>query len=72
LTALNGEQAASSQRWPQALGDDFGEVKYLEVVALGVVGSVAKHDGTPPVHTYKSIYAPPAGETAPVAGCLIF
>src|SRR5208337_2703808 len=32
--------------WPQVLGDDFGEVKDLDVVALGVVGSVAKHDGT--------------------------
>jgi hypothetical protein len=32
--------------WPEALGDDFREVKYLEAVALGVVGSVTKHDGT--------------------------
>jgi hypothetical protein len=32
--------------WPEAPGDHFREVKYLEVVALGVVGSVAKHDGT--------------------------
>ena len=31
--------------WPEALGDDFRQVEYLEVVALGVVGSVAKHDG---------------------------
>ena len=32
--------------WPEALGDDFREVKYFDVVALGVVGCVAKHDGT--------------------------
>ena len=31
--------------WPEALGDDFRQVKYFDVVALGVVGSVAKHDG---------------------------
>jgi hypothetical protein len=30
--------------WPEVLSDDFGEVKDLEVVALGVVGGVAKHD----------------------------
>jgi hypothetical protein len=30
---------------PEALGDDFREVEYLDVVTLGVVGSVAKHDG---------------------------
>jgi hypothetical protein len=34
------------QIWPEAPGDDFGEVNYLEVVTLGVVGGVAKHDGT--------------------------
>jgi hypothetical protein len=32
--------------WPEAPGDDFREVKYLDVVALGMVGCVAKHDGT--------------------------
>jgi hypothetical protein len=32
--------------WPEALGDDFRQVKDFEVVALGVVGSVAKHDWT--------------------------
>jgi hypothetical protein len=32
--------------WPEVFRDDFRNVKYLEVVALGVVGGVAKHDRT--------------------------
>src|SRR5208337_1653884 len=32
--------------WVEARGDDFGDVKDLEVVALGMVGSVVEHDGT--------------------------
>jgi len=32
--------------WPEAFGDDFGDVKDFEVIALGMVGGVAKHDGT--------------------------
>jgi hypothetical protein len=31
--------------WPEALGDDFRQVKDFEVVAVGMVSSVAKHDG---------------------------
>jgi hypothetical protein len=30
----------------EASGDDFRDVKYLQVVALGLVGGVAKHDRT--------------------------
>jgi len=32
--------------WPEVFRDDFRNVKYLEVIALGVVGGVLKHDGT--------------------------